>query len=82
MFVPLSGDGVTRDEDGYLFVTGRVDDVLKKAGHRIGTSEIESALLMSPLVAEAAVVGVADDLKGESICVFAILKVCAFMNVF
>lgn len=54
---------------------GRVDDVLKKAGHRIGTSEVESALLMSPMVAEAAVVGVPDEIKGEAIVVFVILKV-------
>ena len=70
----FTGDGVTRDEDGYIFITGRVDDVLKKAGHRIGTSEIESALLMSSHVAESAVVGIPHEIKGESIVVFAILK--------
>jgi acetyl-CoA synthetase len=57
-----------------LHITGRVDDVLKKAGHRIGTSEIESALLMSQRVAESAVVGVPDEIKGESIVCFVILK--------
>jgi acetyl-CoA synthetase len=72
--VYFTGDGATRDAQGYIYITGRVDDVLKKAGHRIGTSEIESALLMSPLVAEAAVVGVPDEIKGEAIVVFAILK--------
>jgi len=70
----FTGDGVTRDEQGYHFITGRVDDVLKKAGHRIGTSEIESALLLSPVVAEAAVVGIPHEVKGESIVVYAILK--------
>ena len=70
----FTGDGATRDEDGYLHITGRVDDVLKKAGHRIGTSEVESALLCSPHVAEAAVAGVPDEAKGERIVCFVILK--------
>ena len=56
----FAGDGVKRDEDGYFWFTGRVDDVIKLSGHRIGTAEVESALVDHPAVAEAAVVGVRD----------------------
>jgi acetyl-CoA synthetase len=64
------GDGARRDEDGYFWILGRVDDVLNVAGHRIGTMEVESALVDHPAVAEAAVVGRADDLKGQAIAAF------------
>jgi acetyl-CoA synthetase len=68
------GDGAKRDEDGYYWVLGRVDDVLNVAGHRIGTMEVESALVDHPGVAEAAVVGKAHDLKGQAIAAFVTLK--------
>ncbi|MEX2527542.1 MAG: acetate--CoA ligase [Gemmatimonadota bacterium] len=68
------GDGAKRDEDGFYWVLGRVDDVLNVAGHRIGTMEVESALVDHPAVAEAAVVGKAHDLKGQSIAAFVTLK--------
>jgi len=68
------GDGAKRDEDGYLWVTGRVDDVLNVAGHRIGTAEVESALVDHPSVAESAVVGKKHDIKGQSIASFVTLK--------
>jgi len=68
------GDGAKRDEDGYFWILGRVDDVLNVAGHRIGTMEVESALVDHPSVAEAAVVGRADDLKGQAIAAFVTLK--------
>ncbi len=70
----FAGDGATVDDDGYIMVLGRVDDVLNVAGHRIGTMEVESALVEFEGVAEAAVVGVADDLKGQAILAFVILK--------
>ncbi|MEB2311361.1 MAG: acetate--CoA ligase [Sorangiineae bacterium] len=70
----FSGDGARRDEDGYFHVVGRIDDVLNVAGHRIGTAEIESALVAHPAVAEAAAVGRPDDLKGQSLVVFVTLK--------
>jgi acetyl-CoA synthetase len=63
----FSGDGCRRDEDGYYWITGRVDDVLNVSGHRIGTAEIESALVAHPKVAEAAVVGYPHDIKGQGI---------------
>jgi acetyl-CoA synthetase len=63
----FSGDGCRRDEDGYYWITGRVDDVLNISGHRLGTAEIESALVSHPLVAEAAVVGYPHDIKGQGI---------------
>jgi acetyl-CoA synthetase len=63
----FTGDGCRRDEDGYYWITGRVDDVLNIAGHRLGTAEIESALVSHPAVAEAAVVGYPHDLKGQGI---------------
>ena len=66
----FSGDGARRDEDGYYWITGRVDDVLNVSGHRLGTAEIESALVSHPAVAEAAVVGYPHDIKGEAIYVY------------
>jgi acetyl-CoA synthetase len=68
------GDGAKRDEDGYFWILGRVDDVLNVAGHRIGTMEVESALVEHPSVAEAAVVGRAHDLKGQAIAAFVTLR--------
>ena len=68
------GDGAKRDEDGYYWILGRVDDVLNVAGHRIGTMEVESALVDHHDVAEAAVVGRADELKGQAIAAFVLLK--------
>jgi acetyl-CoA synthetase len=70
----FAGDGARRDEDGYTWVMGRVDDVLNVAGHRLSTMEVESALVAHPQVAEAAVVGFPHDLKGEGICCFVTLK--------
>ena len=72
--VYFTGDGARRDPDGYFWVTGRIDDVLNVAGHRIGTAEIESALVSHPAVAEAAAVGRPDDLKGQALVVFVTLK--------
>jgi acetyl-CoA synthetase len=68
------GDGVKRDDDGYYWILGRVDDVLNVAGHRIGTMEVESALVDHPAVAEAAVVGKHHDLKGQAIAAFVTLR--------
>lgn len=68
----FSGDGARRDADGHYWITGRVDDVLNVSGHRLGTAEIESAIVQHPSVAEAAVVGFPHDIKGEAIYVFAI----------
>ncbi len=70
----FAGDGAKRDEMGYIWVTGRVDDVLNVSGHRLGTAEVESALVECAEVAEAAVVGKKHDVKGESVCCFVILK--------
>ena len=70
----FTGDGARQDEDGYFWVMGRVDDVLNVAGHRLGTAEIESALVSHPGVAEAAVVGPPHELKGQGICCFVVLK--------
>ena len=72
--VYFTGDGARQDEDGYFWVVGRIDDVLNVAGHRIGTAEIESALVSHPSVAEAAAVGKPDDLKGQALVVFVTLK--------
>ena len=66
----FTGDGARRDEDGYFWITGRVDDVLNISGHRMGTAEIESALVAHPAVAEAAVVGYPHDIKGQGIYVY------------
>ena len=68
------GDGARFDEDGYLWVVGRIDDVLNVSGHRIGTAEVESALVSHPSVAEAAVVGRPDELKGQALVVFVTVK--------
>ncbi|PTY06055.1 acetate--CoA ligase [Verrucomicrobia bacterium LW23] len=73
--VYLAGDGARRDEDGYFWIVGRIDDVLNVAGHRLGTSEVESALVSHPAVAEAAAVGRPDELKGQALVVFITLKV-------
>ncbi len=69
----LTGDGAHKDADGYFWIMGRVDDVLNVAGHRLGTMEIESALVSHPSVAEAAVIGRADELKGQAVVAFVIL---------
>jgi acetyl-CoA synthetase len=68
------GDGAKRDSDGYLWITGRVDDVLNVSGHRIGTAEIESALTKNSKVAESAIVGIDHEIKGQSIYAFVCLK--------
>jgi acetyl-CoA synthetase len=70
----FTGDGARRDEDGYYWITGRVDDVLNVSGHRMGTAEIESALVAHPRVAEAAVVGYPHDIKGQGIYVYVSLN--------
>ncbi len=71
----LAGDGAVRDaKTGYFTIMGRIDDVLNVSGHRLGTMEVESALVANPIVAEAAVVGRPDDLTGEAICAFVVLK--------
>jgi acetyl-CoA synthetase len=70
----FSGDGVRRDEDGYYWITGRVDDVLNVSGHRMGTAEVESALVAHPKVAESAVVGYPHDIKGQGIYAYVTLK--------
>ncbi|HDN2511425.1 acetate--CoA ligase [Providencia vermicola] len=69
----FSGDGARRDEDGYYWITGRVDDVLNISGHRLGTAEIESALVSHPKVAEAAVVGIPHNIKGQAIYAYVTL---------
>jgi acetyl-CoA synthetase len=70
----FAGDGARRDKDGYFWIVGRIDDVLNVAGHRLGTSEIESALVSHRDVAEAAVVGRPDDLKGQAVVAFVTVK--------
>jgi acetyl-CoA synthetase len=70
----FTGDAARRDEDGYFWILGRVDDVMNVAGHRLSTMEIESALVKHPVVAEAAVVGRPDDLTGQAVCAFVTLK--------
>ena len=70
----LAGDGANRDLDGYFWIMGRIDDVLNVSGHRLGTMEIESALVANPLVAEAAVVGKPHEIKGEAVVAFVVLK--------
>ncbi len=69
----FSGDGARRDQDGYYWITGRVDDVLNVSGHRLGTAEVESALVLHPAVAEAAVVGFPHDIKGQGIYAYVTL---------
>jgi acetyl-CoA synthetase len=70
----LAGDSAHKDDNGYFWIMGRIDDVLNVSGHRLGTMEIESALVANPLVAEAAVVGKPHDIKGESIVAYVVLK--------
>ncbi|MBA3678135.1 MAG: acetate--CoA ligase [Sphingosinicella sp.] len=70
----FTGDGCRRDEDGYYWITGRVDDVLNISGHRLGTAEVESALVSHPLVAEAAVVGYPHDIKGQGLYCYVTLN--------
>ncbi|MFN3787926.1 MAG: AMP-binding enzyme, partial [Sulfurihydrogenibium azorense] len=69
-----AGDLATIDEDGYIMILGRADDVLSVAGHRIGNAEVESAIIEHPAVAEAAVIGKPNEIKGESIKAFVVLK--------
>ena len=71
----FTGDGARRDEDGYYWITGRVDDVLNVSGHRLGTAEIESSLVLHPKVAEAAVVGFDHPIKGQGIYAFVTLMI-------
>jgi len=73
-YLYFAGDGARRDENGYFWVMGRVDDVINISGHRLGTMEVESALVSHPSVAEAAVVGRPDEVKGEDICAFVTLE--------
>ena len=73
-YIYFAGDGAHKDEDGYFWVMGRVDDVINVAGHRLGTMEVESALVSHPAVAEAAVVGKPDEVKGEDIVAFVTLE--------
>jgi acetyl-CoA synthetase len=70
----LAGDSSHRDDDGYFWIMGRIDDVLNVSGHRLGTMEIESALVSNPLVAEAAIVGKPHEIKGEAVVAFVVLK--------
>jgi acetyl-CoA synthetase len=70
----FTGDGARQDKDGYFWIVGRIDDVLNVSGHRIGTAEVESALVSHPAVAEAAAVGRPDDLKGQALVCFVTLK--------
>ena len=70
----FTGDGARRDQDGYYWITGRVDDVINVSGHRLGTAEVESALVAHPAVSEAAVVGYPHDLKGQGIYCYVTLK--------
>lgn len=76
----FTGDGATRDKDGYYWITGRVDDVLNVSGHRLGSAEIESALVAHASVAEAAVIGVPHDVKGNAIFAYVTLKQTAETN--
>ena len=71
----FTGDGCRRDEDGYYWITGRVDDVINVSGHRLGTAEVESALVAHPAVAEAAVVGMPHEIKGQGIYAYVTLIV-------
>jgi acetyl-CoA synthetase len=70
----FTGDGARKDKDGYFWIMGRVDDVINVSGHRIGTAEVESALVAHPKVAESAVVGKPDELKGSAIAAFVALE--------
>ncbi len=71
--VYFTGDGARRDEDGYFWITGRVDDVINVSGHRLGTAEIETALVSHPAVAEAAVVATSDELTGQAVVAYVTL---------
>jgi len=73
----FAGDGARRDQDGYFWITGRVDDVINVSGHRLSTAEIESALVSHPAVAEAAVIAAADDLTGQSVVAYVTLSSAA-----
>jgi acetyl-CoA synthetase len=70
----VAGDSARRDADGYYWIMGRIDDVLNVSGHRLGTMEVESALVAHPRVAEAAVVGRPDEIKGEAIFAYVVLR--------
>ncbi|KAG8839856.1 acetyl-CoA synthetase [Serendipita sp. 411] len=70
----FTGDGAARDSDGYIWIRGRVDDVINVSGHRLSTAEIESALILHPGVAETAVIGTADELTGQAVHAFVNLK--------
>jgi acetyl-CoA synthetase len=70
----FTGDGARKDGDGYFWLLGRVDDVINVAGHRIGTMEVESALVSHPKVAEAAVIGMSHEIKGQALAAFVTLK--------
>ena len=70
----FAGDGAKKDEDGDLWLLGRVDDVMNVSGHRLSTTEIESALVSHPRVAEAAVVGATDETTGQAVCAFVIMR--------
>lgn len=70
----MTGDGCRRDADGHFWITGRVDDVINVSGHRIGTAEVESAVVLHPKVAEAAVVGYPHPIKGEGIYIYVTLN--------
>src|SRR5207247_9399892 len=72
--VYFAGDAATIDSDGYIRIQGRVDDVIKVSGHRLGSMEIESSMVSHPAVAEAAAIGKPDEVKGERVKVFVILK--------
>jgi acetyl-CoA synthetase len=70
----FTGDGARRDNDGYFWIMGRIDDVLNVSGHRLGTAEVESAIVSHPAVAEAAVVGMPHEMKGQGIAAFVTLR--------
>jgi acetyl-CoA synthetase len=72
--VYFAGDGAHRDARGYFWIMGRIDDVMNVSGHRIGTMEVESALVSHPAVAEAAAIGVPHEIKGEAVVCFAVLR--------
>jgi acetyl-CoA synthetase len=76
----FAGDGAKLDEDGDIWLLGRVDDVMNVSGHRLSTTEIESALVSHPKVAEAAVVGATDDTTGQAVCAFVILRESALQD--
>src|SRR5581483_2975576 len=69
-----AGDAARKDEDGYYWVIGRIDDVIKVSGYRLGTAEVESALVSHPAVAEAAAIGLPDELKGNIIYAYCLLR--------